>query len=281
MCENQCGGQAWRAPVRLRILRSMLKGLLRRAQEAANKHLPDRVLDGGRRLADAVLEHAPRAVQDVVAPLLRSSDTAVQSAASTDDPGGRSGLGEDELDFRDTQKRVVLFGYPEDEASNRVAALLTGAGVVFRRQNLHQQPREALQIASMTGVMVPPYIYIHGRFWGGEGEMETLLAFGDLQRVIDNKLDQLSPEARRIGKLRESFDDVLTPENILFRLGRGHILSIDGLDCWFEAGAAPRFFYDGAPRTVDEMPTVAAEIARRGESRDCETRWLFEPSVGV
>jgi glutaredoxin len=51
---------------------------------------------------------------------------------------------------------------------------------VFRRQNLHQQPREALQIASMTGVMVPPYVYIHGRFWGGEGEMESLLALGEL-----------------------------------------------------------------------------------------------------
>lgn len=263
----------------------MLNGLLRRAQEAANKHLPDRVLDGGRRLADAVLEHAPRAVHDVVAPLLRSPDTrddpGAPSAAGTDDPGGRFGAGEEALDFRDTQKRVVLFGYPEDDASNRVAALLTGAGVVFRRQNLHQQPREALQIASMTGVMVPPYIYIHGRFWGGEGEMETLLAFGDLQRVIDQKFDELSPEARRIGKLRESFDDDLTPENILFRLGQGHILSIDGLDCWFEAGATPRFFYDGAPRAVDEMPAVAAEIAQRGESGDCETRWLFEPSVGA
>ncbi len=262
----------------------MLKGLLRRAQEAAHKHLPERVLDGGRRLADAVLEHAPRSVQDVVAPLLRTpdaSDSSAPAAAATDQASGASESVDDALDFRDTQKRVVLFGYPEDDATNRVAVLLTGAGVVFRRQNLHQQPREALQIASMTGVMVPPYVYIHGRFWGGEGEMETLLAFGELQRVIDNKLDELGPEARRIGKLRESFDDALSPDNILFRLQRGHILSIDGLDCWFEGGASPRFFYDGAPRPVDEMPAIAAEIARRGESRDCETRWLFEPSVGV
>ena len=264
---------------------AMLKGLLRRAQEAANKHLPERVRDGGRRLADAVLEHAPRVVQDAVAPLLRTPDAGEPASppvvAGTDEPAGRPEPVEGELDFRDTQKRVVLFGYPEDDATNRVAALFTAAGVVFRRQNLHQQPREAQQIASMTGVMVPPYVYIHGRFWGGEGEMETLLAFGDLQRVIDNKLDELSPEARRIGKLRESFDDTLSPDNILFRLRRGHILSIDGLDCWFEGSPAPRFFYDGAPRSVDEMPAIAAEIAQRGESGDCETRWLFDPSIGV
>ena len=215
---------------------------------------------------------------------LSQTSTLESAPASQGEPDlvpAPDGSPEDALDFRDTQKRVVLFGYPEDDATNRVAALFTAAGVVFRRQNLHQQPREAQQIASMTGVMVPPYVYIHGRFWGGEGEMESLLALGELQRIIDNRLDELSPEARRIGKLRESFDDVLSVDNILHRLRRGHILSVDGLDCWFEAGAVPRFFYDGAPRPVDEMPAIAAEIARRGESGDCETRWLFEPSVGV
>ena len=267
----------------------MLKGLLRRAQEAANKHLPESVRDGGRRLADAILEHAPRIVQDTVGPLLRapradptdpgvaSTGPAVATAPIVDDLPAA----EDPLDFRDTQKRVVLFGYPEDDASNRVAAMFAAVGVTFRRQNLHQQPREALQIASMTGVMVPPYVYIHGRFWGGEGEMESLIALGELQAVIDNQLDRLSAEARRLGKLRESFDDVLTPDNILLRLGRGHILSIDGLDCWFEPGPTPRFFYDGGPLTIDAMPRVAAEIARRAESSDTTTRWLFEPSVGV
>lgn len=259
----------------------MLKGLLRRAQEAAHKHLPENVLDTGRRLADAVLERAPRIVQETVAPLLRGPDEPAAAPTAVSGSPEETGEPAEALDFRDTQKRVVLFGYPEDEATNRVAARFAGQGIVFRRQNLHQQPREALQIASMTGVMVPPYVYIHGRFWGGEGEMETLLAFGDLQRVIDNKLDELSPEARRIGKLRESFDDTLSPDNILFRLRRGHILSIDGLDCWFEGSPAPRFFYDGAPRSVDEMPAIAAEIAQRGESGDCETRWLFEPSIGV
>ena len=264
----------------------MLKGLLRRAQEAAHKHLPDSVLDGGRRLADSVLEHAPKIVQDTVGPLLRApademapADAApIVAPEPTSEPAPEP---DDSLDFRDTQKRVVLFGYPEDDATNRVAALFTAEGITFRRQNLHQQPREALQIASMTGVMVAPYVYIHGRFWGGEGEMESLRALGELRAVIANQLEDLSPEARRIGKLRESFDDALTPDNILFRLRRGHIISIDGLDCWYEAGASPRFFYDGAPRLVDEMPAIAAEIARRGESRECETRWLFEPSVGV
>jgi glutaredoxin len=265
----------------------MLKGLLRRAQEAANKHLPEGVRDSGRRLADAVLEHAPRIVQDTVGPLLRPDpDAAAAAPAGSAEPSATTGSSpaagaEDSLDFRDTQKRVVLFGYPEDDSTNRVAAMFTAAGVTFRRQNLHQQPREALQIASMTGVMVPPYVYIHGRFWGGEGEMESLIALGELQFVIDNQLDRLSDEARRIGKLRESFDDALTPDNIVFRLGRGHILSIDGLDCWYEPGPTPRFFYDGGPLPVEDMPRVAAEIARRAESPDTTTRWLFEPSVGV
>lgn len=265
----------------------MLKGLLRRAQEAAHKHLPENVLDTGRRLADAVLERAPRIVQETVAPLLRGPDESAaapgESPPSTaaGDPEGHPGEPAEALDFRDTQKRVVLFGYPEDDATNRVAARFAGQGIVFRRQNLHQQPREALQIASMTGVMVPPYVYIHGRFWGGEGEMESLICLDQLQFVIDNQLDRLSPEARRIGKLRESFDDALVADNILLRLQRGHILSVDGLDCWYEAGPPPRFYYEGSPHPVEAMAEVAAEIARRAESTDLDARWLFEPSVGL
>lgn len=259
----------------------MLKGLLRRAQEAAHKHLPENVLDTGRRLADAVLERAPRIVQETVAPLLRGPDEPEAAPGGSEVRPAEPGDPAEALDFRDTQKRVVLFGYPEDDATNRVAARFAGQGIVFRRQNLHQQPREALQIASMTGVMVPPYVYIHGRFWGGEGEMESLICLDQLQFVIDNQLDRLSPEARRIGKLRESFDDALGADNILFRLQRGHILSVDGLDCWFEAGPPPRFYYDGAPHPVEAMPEVAAEIARRAESADLATRWLFEPSVGL
>lgn len=265
----------------------MLKDLLRRAQDAANRHLPESVRDTGRRLVDAVLEHAPQSVQDRVAPLLRtdpgpSDPPGPAEAAPAPHDASSSSASEEELDFRDTQKRVVLFGYPEDAATDRVAALFTGEGITFRRQNLHLQPREALQIASMTGVMVAPYVFIHGRFWGGEGEMESLRGLGELGIVIDNRLDALSPEARRIGKLKESFDDALTVANIDDRLRRGHILRVDDLDCWFEAaraGQPARFFYDGAPRPVDDIAEVAAEIVRRVEADGAATLWVVDPAA--
>lgn len=295
----------------------MLKDLLRRAQDAAQRHLPESVRDTGRRLVDAVLEHAPQSVQDRVAPLLRAdpgqadppgpgeaapasplspasagpaspASTGTTSPASTgtsatpaSTSAGPEATGEEELDFRDTQKRVVLFGYPEDPATNRVAALFAAEGITFRRQNLHLQPREALQIASMTGVMVAPYVFIHGRFWGGEGEMESLCALKQLGLVIDNRLDALSREARRIGKLKESFDDALTVANITDRLHRGHILRVDDLDCWFEptrAGQPARFFYDGAPRAVEHIPDVAAEIVHRAEADGAATLWVVDPT---
>lgn len=285
----------------------MLKDLLRRAQDAAQRHLPESVRDTGRRLVDAVLEHAPQSVQDRVAPLLRAdpgqadppgpgeaapasplspasagtTSPATTSSPASAGPGSGESTGDEELDFRDTQKRVVLFGYPEDPATNRVAALFAAEGITFRRQNLHLQPREALQIASMTGVMVAPYVFIHGRFWGGEGEMESLCALKQLGLVIENRLDALSREARRIGKLKESFDDALTVANITDRLHRGHILRVDDLDCWYEptrAGQPARFFYDGAPRAVEHIPDVAAEIVHRAEVDGAATLWVIDPT---
>jgi glutaredoxin len=268
----------------------MLKDLLRRAQDAANRHLPESVRDTGRRLVDAVLERAPQSVQDRVAPLLRTDPgqadppgpAAAAPAPQDLDAATSTTPSEDELDFRDTQKRVVLFGYPEDAATDRVAALFADEGITFRRQNLHLQPREALQIASMTGVMVAPYVFIHGRFWGGEGEMESLRGLGELAIVIDNHLDALSPEARRIGKLKESFDDAMTVANIDDRLRRGHILRVDDLDCWYEAaraGQPARFFYDGAPRPVADIAEVAAEIVRRVEADGAATLWVVDPAA--
>ena len=80
----------------------MLKGLLRRAHEVAHKHLPERVRDGGRRLADAVLERAPRVVQETVAPLLRAPDAPdTATPASCEDPTSAA----EARDFRDTQQR--------------------------------------------------------------------------------------------------------------------------------------------------------------------------------
>ncbi|MBL9104357.1 MAG: glutaredoxin [Myxococcales bacterium] len=260
----------------------MLKDLLRRAQDAAQRHLPESVRDTGRRLVDAVLERAPQSVQERVAPLLRG-DPAHEPEASADDPvDGASAPADDPLDFRDTQKRVVLFGYPEDAATDRVAALLTAEGIVFRRQNLHMQPREAMQIASMTGVMVAPYVFIHGKFWGGEGEMESLRALGELAAIVDNRLDELSPEARRIGRLKQSFDDAITVANVVDRLRRGHILRVDDLDCWYEApraGQPSRFFHDGAPRPEADIPDVAAEIVRRVESEGVKATWVVDPNA--
>jgi glutaredoxin len=260
----------------------MLKDLLRRAQDAAQRHLPESVRDTGRRLVDAVLERAPQSVQERVAPLLRG-DPAHEPEASADEPDdGSSAPVDDPLDFRDTQKRVVLFGYPEDAATDRVAALLTAEGIVFRRQNLHMQPREAMQIASMTGVMVAPYVFIHGKFWGGEGEMESLRALGELAAIVDNRLDELSPEARRIGRLKQSFDDAITVANVVDRLRRGHILRVDDLDCWYEApraGQPARFFHDGAPRPEADIPDVAAEIVRRVESEGVKATWVVDPNA--
>lgn len=254
----------------------MLKDLLRRAQDAAQRHLPESVRDTGRRLVDAVLERAPQSVQERVAPLLRG-DPAEDAA-----PDAPAAEADAALDFRDTQKRVVLFGYPDDPATDRVAALLTAEGIVFRRQNLHLQPREALQIASMTGVMVAPYVFIHGKFWGGEGEMESLRALGELAAIIDNRLDDLSAEARRIGRVRQQFDDAITVANVVDRLRRGHILRVDDLDCWFEparAGQPARFFYEGAPRDEADIPAVAAEIVRRVEADAATTTWVVDAAA--
>lgn len=252
----------------------MLRDLFRKAQAAAERHLPESVRETGRKLAEQVQGRAPASLQRLARSLL--ADEPEREAADAAAPVEDAAAAREEA-------VVVLFGYPEDPATDRVAALLRAEGVAFRRMNLHDQPQAARQIATLTGVMAPPYVYVRGRFWGSEGELEGLRALGELHAVVAGDLSRLSDEARRIGKLREEFDDALTVDNILFRLRRGHILTVDDLDCWFETGpdGQERFFYEGAPHPIADMPAVAAEIARRCASGEVSTTWRFEPAVAL
>ena len=103
----------------------------------------------------------------------------------------------------------------------------------------------------------------------------------DLEAVVANRLDEISDEARRIGHVHESYSDEISVANILTRWRLGHILCVDDLDSWYEVerGGAERFYYQGGPRPVEDMPTVAEEIVRGVEAEDFEAVWMLEPSV--
>jgi hypothetical protein len=129
--------------------------------------------------------------------------------------------------------------------------------------------------------MVPPYVFINGRHWGNRYDLESLAAWGDLPLVAANRLDEISAEARRLGRVHESFSDEISVQNILTRWKLGHILCVDDLDSWYEVGRehGERFFYQGGPHPVVEMPAVAAEIVRAVEAGELEAVWQLEPSV--
>lgn len=251
----------------------MLRDLLRKAQSAAERHLPESVRETGRKLAEQVQGRAPASLQRLVK-TLRGDD---------DEPPPDEPSRPDEAAARDQTGVVVVFAYPDDAAADRISALLSAANIPFRRMNLHDQPQAAKQIARVTGVMAPPYVYIRGRFWGGEGEIAGLHALGELAAVVAGDLSRLSDEARRIGKLREEFDDALNADNIVARLHKGHILSLDDLDCWYESGpdGQGRFYYEGAPRPIEDLAAVAAEIEGRCASGELRAEWRFEPAVTI
>ncbi len=253
----------------------MLRDLLRKAQSAAERHLPESVREAGRKLAEQVQGRAPEPVRRLV-DALRGGEEAPPPPEASDPPHEEPAV--------ETSAAVVLFAYPDDDAAARLAALLAAEGIAFRRMNLHEQPQAARQIAALTGVMTPPYVYIRGRFWGGEGEISSLAALGELGHVVAGDLARLSDEARRIGKLHEDFDEAITADNIIARLQRGHILSVEELDCWYERSPdGDRLFYDGAPHPADELRAVAEAIEARFVAAEGQLRVerRFEPAVSI
>jgi glutaredoxin len=187
-----------------------------------------------------------------------------------------------ERGLKPEDRLVVVYATPaEDEEVQAIMAILSTIEAEVRHNDLRREPQTARQLAKLTGVMVPPYVFINGRHWGNRYDLESLAAWGDLPRVVANLLDEISPEARRMGRVQESFSDEISVENILTRWKLGHILCVDDLDSWYEVDRdqEERFFYQGGPHPAEEMPAVAAEIVRAVEAGELEAVWQLEPSV--
>jgi len=253
----------------------VFKRLLEKAQEVAQRHLPEEVREGGKRIAERVLEHTPQRLKSAAGTLFSDAPAVAEPAAKKV---------RREIDEDKQEPKVVVFGLPEDPSTQRVWELLDGQGVANRRMNLHEQPAAARQIAGLTGVMVPPYIYISGRYWGSEGELVSLIEIGDLAAIIAGDLQAISAESRRIGQIVEEFDDAMTAANIVARLRVGHIVAMEDLDCWCEPNpdtGEQRVIYEGTPRSLDQLETVAEDIARLVDEGELTARWLLEPEVST
>ena len=184
------------------------------------------------------------------------------------------------------EDRVVVVYYTKEEldAVAEIRRALDGIDTTIREMDLAKEPPQTMrQLANNTGVMVPPWVYINGRYWGAQFELTSLRACGDLELVVANRLDEIGEEARRIGKIRDSWSDEISVENILARWEAGHILCVDDLDAWYEVAkdGTPHFFYEGGERPVEEMRAVAEQIVAAVEAEEIEAHWQFEPSVHV
>lgn len=283
--------------------RSTLGSLLGRARALVDEALPDEVRDAGRRLRDKVIEVAPAPIAAALErlggrdgepapepPATARTEVAPTPAPATAPPTDRAEVlarvrtkAEHGLKLEDAL--VVIYATTrETEAVDAIVALFDGIDVTVRVMDLDREPPQTKrQLAGLTDVMVPPYVYINGRHWGGQYELTALAATGELETVVCNRLDELGDEARRIGKLHDSYADDITVDNILLRWRAGHILCVDDLDAWFEQDkhGGEHFFYQGGEHPVSEMPAVAAAIVGGVDAGTVEAKWLLDPLVHI
>lgn len=251
---------------------SGLKGLLDRARTLAHDHLPTQVLDAGRRLRDVVVERVGGPDEPVSEPGRDDDTEAVLRRVKAKADRG----------LKPEDRLVVVYATDaEADAVAEITRCFAGIETTVRVMDLDREPPQTKrQLAALTDVMVPPYVYINGRYWGGQYEIVTLAADGELEHVVANLLDELSPEARRLGKLHDSYSDDITEANIVARWRLGHILCVDDLDAWYEDGReGPRFYYQGGQQPVERMPAIAAEIAAAVAAGTSEAHWMLDPVV--
>jgi|GEM_PF-1497506 len=280
----------------------MFKDLLSKARKAAREHLPEEVVAAGKKLRDTVVEHAPEPLAEVIDQYVppEDADKATPAAAEPEPPPAPAPdkrMREDTDDVLDRVRAkadkglkpedrvVVVYATAEEQDDvEGILKILEGVDTTVRQIDLdRERPQVKRQLAELTGVMVPPYVYVNGKYWGARYELESLAGSGDLELVVANRLDEISAEAKRIGNVHDSYSDEISVDNILTRWKLGHILCVDDLDAWYEVDkdGTERFFYQGGPRDVADMDALAKEIVDAVEAEEYEAQWMLEPSVHV
>lgn len=184
------------------------------------------------------------------------------------------------------EDRLVVVYATTDEADEvaQILEALRGVDAIVRQMDLNKEPPQTrTQLAKLTGVMVPPWVYINGKYWGGPYEMIALQASGDLELVVANRLDEIGAEARRIGGVHESYSEDITVENLLARWKLGHVLTVDDLDTWYEVDrdGTERFYHQGGPVSAEDMGRIAQEIVQGVDAEELEVEWHLEASVSL
>ncbi|MEX1363501.1 MAG: glutaredoxin domain-containing protein [Nannocystaceae bacterium] len=281
----------------------MFKDLIDRAKRVAEQTLPEEVLDAGRKLGRSVAAYAPAPLAEVIhyvtgdedaeePPKADASQSPKSDAVTKPEPAAprredpRTVLErvktKAEHGLKPEDRLVVIYHDGEqDEDVAAIKKILESVEAEVRENDLRREPQTARQLAELTGVMVPPYVFINGKHWGARYDLEALAVDGDLEPVVANRLDEISEEARRIGHVHESFSDEISVDNIIDRWKRGHILCVDDLDSWVETDrdGTQRFYYQGGPHPLEEMRSVAEQIERGVEAEEFEAVWMLEPSV--
>lgn len=279
----------------------VFKSLLSRARKAAREHLPEEVVEAGKKLRNTVVEMAPAPIAEAVNEYVPEDleDDPAEETSAAPEPAPSTGApmrerAEDVLQrvktkadkgLKPEDRVVVVYATPEQaEDVAAILEILKTVPTTVREIDLdRERPKVRTQLAELTGVMVPPYVYVNGKYWGARYELESLAGSGELELVVANRLDELSEEARRIGNVHESFSDELSVPNILKRWKLGHILCVDDLDAWYEVDkdGNEQFFYQGGPRDAADMQAVAAEVIEAVEAEEYEAVWQLEPTVHV
>lgn len=267
------------------------KDLLLRARRLVKDHLPDRVVDAGERVLGEVVERAPAPIKDLIEGLREGQEHRQGSSAMTETERERKDevlqrvKSKAEHGLKPEDRLVVVYTDDvESDAVQEIRHTLEDIESELRVMDLNKEPPQTrTQLAKLTGVMVPPYVYINGRYWGAQYELITLHEIGELEAVVANRLDELSEQAKKMGNVHEAYSEDLTVENILARWKLGHILCVDDLDAWYEVDkdGTEHFYYQGGPHPVEQMQDAAEEIIKGVADEAFEAHWQLEPSVHI
>ena len=170
-------------------------------------------------------------------------------------------------------RTIAVYSTSDGARCRQVRGLLEKRGYDYQDIRIDEDLSMRSWLQRTTGDAALPKIFVGSTCYGGFEDIQTLVFDGTFDRILRGEADQ-EGTVDPLAALKED----MTAVSIQALLRKGEILIIKEGDMEMEAWAEPLanpplVYYEGAPRPLDELETIAQEIVLRLEAGGIEVSW--------
>jgi glutaredoxin 3 len=170
-------------------------------------------------------------------------------------------------------REIIVYSTSDGARCRQLRGLLERRGYAYRDVRIDEDLSTRSWLQRTTGDDGLPKVFVGTTCYGGFEDMQVLVFDGSLDRILRGESD---PD-RNVDALA-ALKEEMNAATIQTLLRKGEVLIIKEGEMETEAWAEPLanpplIYYEGTPRPIDELESIAQQIVTRLNAGEIEASW--------